>query len=203
MKTRGFTLVEILVAIAILAVMTALAYGGYNQLSRQSDMANERMQRARAIQNAVLRLAQDFEELEPRPVREPIGAGVQPALYVGAKSGGLVQLTRAGWANPAGIGRPTLQRVQYSLDGGKLIREQRAVLDAVLDDEPVKIELLDNVKNVHIEFLDVQQQWSPDWPRAGAPAALRARPLAVRFDLELEDWGTITRIVEISNATIN
>ncbi|HYM34467.1 MAG TPA: type II secretion system minor pseudopilin GspJ [Steroidobacteraceae bacterium] len=203
MKARGFTLIEILVAMAIFAVVSILAYGGYDQVVKQRNIADETMQRTRAIQAAVLKLSQDFAQMEPRPVREPIGVGVQPALYTGARAGGLVQLTRAGWANPAGIGRSTLQRVQYNLENGALFREQHYALDSVLNDAPLRIQLLDKVRSMQIEYLDVQQQWSPDWPRAGVQAALRARPLAVKFELELEDWGKITRVIEVSNVTVN
>lgn len=202
-RARGFTLVEILVAVAILTVVGYLALTGYNQLLAQSELANDRMKRIRDIQTAVLRLAQDFEQLEPRGIREPIGVGFQPALVSNARSGSLVQLTHAGWANPAGISRPTLQRVEYVLDGQKLFRLQHAVLDAVVNEEPIKVQLLDNVHGLKIEFLDVQQQWSPDWPRPGQQQAFRARPLAVRFELELEDWGKITRVVEVSNVAVN
>ena len=73
MKARGFTLVEILVAIAILTVITVMAYAGYNELAHQSELATERMDRVRAVQTTVLKLSQDFEQLEPRPVREPLG----------------------------------------------------------------------------------------------------------------------------------
>lgn len=201
MTARGFTLIEILVAIAIFTVVGVLAMGGYTQLVTQSEIANQRMQRVRAIQTAMLKLTQDFEQLEPRPVREPIGAGAQPALI--ARAGSEVEFTRAGWANPAGIGRPTLQRVRYSLQDNKLVREYHAALDAVLNDEPKKIELIDQVKSFRVEFLDAQQQWSPDWPRAGGQSSLRARPVAVKIELELDDWGAITRIVEVSNVAVN
>src|SRR5882724_3693688 len=202
MKARGFTLVEIFVAIAIFTAVAVLAFGGYNQLVHQSELADARMKRVRAIQTTVLRLSQDFAELEPRPVREPIGSGVQPALYSGSRTGSLVQLTRAGWANPAGIGRSTLQRVEYALEGGVLFRLQHAALDTVLNDEPAKVQLLDAVRGLRFSFLDVQQQWSPDWPRPGQQASVRGRPLAVRIELELEDWGTITRLVEVSNVSV-
>ncbi len=203
MKTRGFTLVEILVAIAILTVITVMAYAGYKELAHQADLANERMDRVRAIQTAVLKLSQDFEQLEPRPVREPIGGGMQPALRADARLGALVQFTRAGWANPAGTGRSTLQRVEYRLENGSLYRDQHLSLDAVVDDQPAQIKLVDKVRAVRFEFLNEIQQWSAEWPRQSTELSIRGRPFAVKFELELEDWGTITRIVEVSNVTVN
>jgi general secretion pathway protein J len=203
MKVRGFTLVEILVATAILAIISVLAYGGYNELTQQASIANDQMQRVRAIQTAVLKLSQDFIQLEPRPVREPLGSGTQAALRVDSRTGSLLSLTRSGWANPAGVGRSTLQRVDYRLENDVLFRDQHQSLDSVIDAEPLHLKLLDRVKAIRFEFLDVQQQWSTEWPRAGAPASIRGRPLAVKFEIDLEDWGTITRIVEVSNVTIN
>ncbi len=202
-KYSGFTLVEILVAVAIFTVVGILAMGGYNQLQHQSEIANDRMERMRAVQLTVLKLAQDFEQLEPRPVREPLGSGEQPALRVDTRTGALVQLTRAGWANPAGIGRSTLQRVEYRLENDVLFRDQHLALDSVLNDDPIRIRLLDKVRSLKFEFLDVQQQWSSEWPRSGMPESLRGRPLAVKFELELEDWGKITRVIEVSNVTVN
>lgn len=196
-------MIEILVSVAILTIVSVMAYGGYSELTHQAEIANDRMQRVRAVQTAMLKLAQDFEQLESRPVREPLGAGMQPALRADTRTGSLVQLTRAGWSNPAGVGRSTLQRVEYKLEGPVLYREQHAALDSVLNDEPVRIALLDKVRAVRFEFLDVQQQWSTEWPKLGAATGLRGRPLAVKIELELEDWGTITRLVEVSNVTTN
>ena len=68
MRARGFTLVEVLVAIFIFAIVAALAYGGYNQLTRQDEIVDKNAGRTRAIQSAVQRMAEDFEMIEPRPV---------------------------------------------------------------------------------------------------------------------------------------
>jgi len=191
------------VAVAIFTVVGILAMSGYNQLSRHGEIAAERMARVRAVQTAMLKLTQDFAQLEPRPVREPLGSNLQPALRADPRTGAVVQLTRAGWPNPAGIGRSTLQRVEYRWENDVLYRDQHGALDAVLDAEPLRLKLLDKVRAIRFEYLDVQQQWSKEWPRVGAPPGSRGRPLAVKIELELEDWGTITRIVEVSNAAVN
>jgi general secretion pathway protein J len=48
-RTRGFTLIEVLVALAIFGVMSALAYMTLGQTLNNSDMLNERMDRLQAI----------------------------------------------------------------------------------------------------------------------------------------------------------
>jgi general secretion pathway protein J len=195
----GFTLVEVLIAMAILAVIGILAMGGYNELSSQTERTREGMRRVRALQMTVLKLAQDFEQLEPRSIREPLGANVQPCLLADGRGEYLVQLTRAGWTNPAGIQRPTLQRLGYRLEKDKLIRAHWPVLDRTLATVPIDVTLIDKVRSLKFRFMDIQRAWHDEWPIAGAVSTTPdERPLAVEITLELEDWGSIVRIVEVS-----
>jgi len=204
---RGFTLLEVLVAVAIFAVVGTLAMTGYTQLARQSEHIEENMKRVRGIQLAVMRFTQDFAELEPRPVRDPLGSAAQPALLADGRSTTLVELTRAGWSNPAAVQRATLQRAAYRLEDNKLYREHWLVLDRTLATEPIRVELLDKVRSVRFRFMDANRVWQEAWPAQNlnsAPAGLTTgapgmteRPLAVEVVLELEDWGTLTRIIEV------
>jgi general secretion pathway protein J len=180
---------------------------GYTQLARQSDHVEENMKRVRAIQLTVMRFTQDFAELEPRPVRDPIGSASQPTLLADGRSATLVELTRAGWGNPAAVQRATLQRAAYRLEENKLYREHWLVLDRTLATEPVRVELLDKVRSVRFRFMDGDRVWQEAWPaqsRGNFPAGLTIgapgmteRPLAVEVVLELEDWGTLTRLIEV------
>ena len=200
----GFTLLEILVAIAIFAIIAVLAYGGYSELTQQSQRLAESAARVRAIQSTVQRMVQDFSSMEPRPVREPLGDGTQAALIADARSDRLAEFTHSGWSNPAGIPRSTLQRVAYRLENGKLTRNYWVALDRTLSTEPMRVVLLDGVKTVTLRFMDPRTRRLTDqWPAlAGGgpagPSASRTLPLAVEITLELEDWGKITRLVEVA-----
>ncbi len=196
---RGFTLLEVLIAVAIFTVVGAMAMGGYNELYGQSVIVDQNMTRVRAVQTAVMRISQDFAELEPRPVRETVGDGNQGALMADGRSLDLVSLTRSGWSNSAGLQRSTLQRVTYRFEDGKLYRDQWAVLDRTLAAEPLRTPLLERVKSVKLRFMDANRAWREAWPGSGnaGPQALRSRPLAVEVTLELEDWGNIVRLIEI------
>jgi general secretion pathway protein J len=200
MKLRGFTLVELLEALAIFAILSVLAYGGYNGALQQNEIARASMARLEALQTTVRLLTQDFEQLAPRPVRDVLGDSRLPALLADQRDQNLFALTRAGWTNPAGLQRATLQRVSYVLEDGKLRREYFTVLDATLATEPLKRELIDRVKSVRVRFLDGQKQWQEQWPPLNAPPATvaRARPVAVEVKLELEDFGEITRLIEVT-----
>jgi general secretion pathway protein J len=197
---EGFTLVELLVALAIFAILSVLAYGGYNNSVKQNEIARASMQRLESLQTTMRLLTQDFEQISPRPVRDVLGDGRLPALVADKRDQTLFSLTRAGWTNPAGLPRGTLQRVSYLLDpDGKLIRQYFNVLDATLANEPVRRELIDRVTSVTVRFRDSQKQWQDQWPPLNAPpvTVARSRPVAVEIRLELEDFGEITRLIEV------
>jgi general secretion pathway protein J len=201
MRTRGFTLLEVLVAVVIFGIISILAYGGYNQLIRQSEIVESSATRTRAIQSSIQRMSEDFAMLEPRPIREPLGETLEPALRAGGtRVDTLLDLTRSGWTNPAGLTRSTLQRVTYRLMDNKLERAYWNALDRTLTTEPTSAVLLDKVRTASFRFMDQNQTWHDQWPPlgySGADAA-RLRPIAVEITLELEDWGKLVRLVEVS-----
>jgi general secretion pathway protein J len=146
-------------------------------------------------------MAEDFEMLEPRPVREPLGETVEPALRAGGtRTDTLLDLTRSGWTNPAGLARSTLQRVTYRLTDNKLERAYWSALDRTLTSEPTTAVLLDKVRTASFRFMDQNQTWHDQWPPLGysGPDAARIRPIAVEVTLDLEDWGKLVRLVEVS-----
>jgi general secretion pathway protein J len=237
-RDRCFTLIELMVAVFITAIVLSMGYGAVNQALANHDALDARQQRLLAVQTTMRLLTQDFTQLAPRPVRQPLGDGWLPALLAGTPTGTstalsssgasgttslsssagsttasstftsgtsavpVVTLTRAGWANPAGIQRPALQRVAYVLENGTLRREHWPVLDATMTTTTIRRELLDKVKSVTLRYMDVSFNWRDQWPPqalAGDPTAnLRLRPIAVEVTLELEDWGSIVRVIEIA-----
>jgi general secretion pathway protein J len=184
----------------VFAVVALLAYGGYNQLSRQDEIVDRNASRTRAIQTAVQRLSEDFSMIEPRPVREPLGDSIDPALRADTRTETLAELTRSGWSNPAGVSRSTLQRVAYRLQDNKLERAYWSALDRTMTAEPTSAVLLDHVRTLSFRFMDQNQSWHEQWPPLGysGPDAVRLRPIAVEITLDLEDWGKIVRLVEVS-----
>lgn len=198
---RGFTLLELLVAGAIFAILSAFAYVGLDNVIKQREVVAASTDRLRSVQFAMRRLLQDFSQLQPRPVREELGEGWKYALLADGRSVEQVELTRAGWRNPLGRPRSSLQRVGYRIEEGVLIRSQWPVLDRMLEAEAAELELLERVEDFRLRFLLPNGEWIENWPDPGGsatgPEATRVMPLAVEIVLELEDWGELTRILEL------
>ena len=199
-RASGFTLVEMLVALVILAIMSALGYGIYRQARIGAERAGESLARTREIEFGLRLMVQDFSQVMPRPVRDPLGDSRQPALRGGVGLATLVDLTRGGWSNTAGLQRSTLQRVSYQLVNNVLQRRYQTVLDATSSSQPIMQNLLTHVNSIQINYLDQNHSWLPQWPAATvAPnEGLWARPLAVEILIEFKDWGKVRRLVEVA-----
>lgn len=197
---RGFTLLEILVATVILAVMGLMAYRAVSETQVAVAAADVHMDRLREAQRAVHLLVTDFRSLAPRPVRETIGDGFRAALLRDPNAISIVELSHGGWPNGAGTPRGTVQRVIYRLEEGKLIREHWTVADPMLSTPPVKRELLDRVERIEIRYLNSSREWIEQWPPFGNTRdfGFRERPLAVEITLVLADYGELRRLVEVA-----
>jgi general secretion pathway protein J len=197
---RGFTLIELLVALFITAIIFAMGYGAINQALNDREALTVRQDRLTAVQKAIGVLTRDFTQLAPRPVREQVGDGMQPAVRGESSGTPLVEFSRGGWTNPAGIQRPALQRVSYVFEDGILRRQHWSVLDATLASRVVQRDLLDRVTAMSFRYMDGARQWRTEWPpmQPGDPElTLRMRPIAVEVTLELEDWGRLVRVIEV------
>ena len=198
--TRGFTLLELLVALAVFSIMAVAAYSGLRNVLYTRAAVEEQNRRLAAVQLAVYRLEQDIEQATPRGVRDEYGEP-QGALLGGKLTDDRLTLTRAGWDNPLGQPRASLQRVAYRLRDGRLWRLHWPVLDRGGLIEPRETLLLDRVRDFKVQFLD-QDDWRDDWPPPSSSTDDRKPdpdrlPRAVEIRLTLEDWGEITRLLPL------
>ncbi len=200
-SARGFTLLELLVALVVFAIMAVAAYSGLSNVLFTRAAVETENRRLAMTQLAFYRLAQDLEQVVQRGVRDEYGEA-QPALRGNVQDSEALLFTRAGWDNPLGQPRATLQRVAYRLREGRLWRLHWTVLDRGGLTEPHEIMLLDRVRELRLRFLDQDNVWRNDWPPPADNSSDPARkpkpdqlPRAVEISLTLEDWGEITRLL--------
>jgi general secretion pathway protein J len=199
--SQGFTLIEVLVAMAIFAVMTILAYMSLGQTLANADMLTARMDRLQAIQRTMRYLSKDLAAAAPRPIRSELGDTYMPAVMVSAANDFALAITHGGWSNPAGLPRSTQQRSVYLLEDGKLFRVYYNVLDTTYSNNAISTQILDRVERLEFRLIQDNGQSTNQWPPLGAEgiSAERLRPRAVEIILTLEGDGEIRRIIEVAS----
>ena len=93
-SAAGFTLVEILVALLILAIMAGLGYSTYRAARISAERTEASLKRSREIEFGMRIMVADFAQLVPRPVRDILGQSRLPALR-GTSGAGSVTVTSA------------------------------------------------------------------------------------------------------------
>jgi len=199
--SNGFTLIEVLVAMAIFGVLTIMAYMALGQTLANSEMLNQRMDRLQAIQRTMRHLSNDLTSASPRPVRNELGDSYQPSLMVSMNNDFALAVTHGGWNNPAGLPRSTLQRSVYLLQDGKLIRVHHTVLDATFTNTAISTEILDGVESLEFRLLQDNGETVNQWPPSGSrgTGSQSLRPRAVEVIITLEGEGEIRRLIEVAS----
>jgi general secretion pathway protein J len=206
-RARGFTLLELLVALAVFSVMAVMAYGGLASVLGSRERVLQSLERTAALQKAYLRLRNDLQQLRARPSRDPYGEA-QPALAL--LPDGSMEFTRSGWRNPLAQPRSSLQRVAYRLDAdGRLLRISWRAVDRAQNAAASEAVVLTGVEDLRWRFLvnaeldhgGSQRSWYESWPPPATQdsARLAAVPHAVEVALTLEDLGEVRLLFSASN----
>jgi general secretion pathway protein J len=193
---EGFTLLELLVALAIFSLIAVMAYGGLETVLKQQALTEENAESLAALQKTYLVMQRDIEQAVPRAIRDEFGDRQAPLLGTT-----MFQLTRGGWNNPANQPRSTLQRVGYSLEDRQLIRYAWMVLDRAQDSAPTRQPLAADIESMQVRYLDDTGQWQEQWPPLQAGSNPLANPTdfprAVEMTLEHARFGTLTWLFQL------
>ena len=188
---RGFTLLEVLIAMAIFSVL-GLASFQLLQSVRGIDRATATQTSAyRELSRALSVLDRDFIQLRYREVRDELGdrraaVSVNDGYYV-------IEITRQGWNNPLQRPRSELQRVGYLLSGDRLERHVWFVLDRAEDSEPVIQPLMEGIETFTAYLV------MPDGDRKASISGddLDELPIAIELTFSSEFWGDVTRFYDL------
>jgi len=196
-SNKGFTLLELLVALAIFGLLAAMSYGGLQTVLEQQSHTEEAATRLGELQKMYLVMQRDIEQVVPRTVRDEFGDAQLP--LVGSEA---LQLTRGGWRNPAGRQRSTLQRVGYAFDDQQLVRYRWSVLDRAQDSEPLEQPLIEDVEGMGLRYLGRNDEWREQWPDTTAvidvdTGELPALPKAIEVSIEHKTFGTLVWLFQL------
>jgi general secretion pathway protein J len=197
---HGFTLLELLVSVAIFAILSAMAYGGLRNVIDNSQQTEIAMLRLQQVQLAMLKISRDLTQLSPRSIRDEYG-NTSNYILTGQDDDIFIEFTRGGRRNPAEMLRSHLQRVAYKIEENTLSRLYWPHLDRTQEMLPYESVLLEEVESVSIRFLDNNNEWHDEWPPLSATGQTDNISLvlsAIEFTVELQDWGELVRIFMVS-----
>lgn len=194
MRVRGFTLLELLVAVAIFAIVAALAFGSLRYMVAGRESLLPQVERLAALQFALGIIDADISAIAPRPTRGALGE-MLPCTR-GGIDGTLLEFTRylddVAW--PDAMAR--LQRVSYELEDGVLYRISWPRPDITQASLPVRRPLLRGLASLRIRFATGSPpQWRETWPDEQSSGQGVDVPGAVEFRFEFEDGGTLRRVL--------
>jgi general secretion pathway protein J len=184
---HGFTLVELLVSLFIFAMLAAAGVALLRFSVRAQDVAEARLSDVAALRRAGALIAADLAQAAPRPARDEAGTQ-HPAFLGGAggETGPALAFVRRGWENVDEAPRPSLQKVEYRLAGGRLERRTWALVDGAAPAS--NIPLLDGVRRIALRYRDREGRWRDRWD----PTRATDLPRAVELVLDVEGEG-VTR----------
>ncbi len=199
-KVDGFSLIEVLVAMAIMAVISVGALSILNKATESKSNIKNNGDRLNNVQRAFLFLSNDIQQITTRIVRDEFGDPVASLSSDTQSSSPYIRLTRLGRRNPAQLPRSNLEHLIYTVEDKTLIRTSYSFSDGMSADLALKRPILENVENMSIEFFD-GEQWHEYWPlvEGNEEQATQLLPVGVKLKLELTDYGVIERLYAISD----
>lgn len=180
----GFTLIEILVAMFLLAFMSIMSYQAIDAVLKINDRSQHSLAQEARLQRAWQIIGRDIIHLRPRTFVDGLGA-IERA-YVTDPSEFGVRFSRGGGpmvrSNPSG-----LRRVEYRVnDDAQLIRQSWAITESPRLSDGSTMVLVDNVEDVRFEHLTKGNIYSDDWPPINETHGPTSLPKMIRVIIVLE-----------------
>jgi general secretion pathway protein J len=188
----AFTLIEVLVAMLVAAIVAVLAYRGLDALIASRAQLDASAARWLAIHRLFDALETDLRFALPRPTRDA-GGTPQPALLGQAAAVGPYSAQLALVQDGAAAGRAP-RRVAYRLVEERIEFLRWPAADLPPYGDPQIVTLLDGVAGWSLRYQGNDGVWREQW----APAVLTELPRGIEIRLEMKDGavgGPIERVI--------
>lgn len=162
-KIKGFTLIELMVAIAIFAVLAALGWKIFDYLSKVKDRNAMHEQNLGQLQQAYQQIQRDT--LQTIPVTASLGQQILPALQLENQR---ISFSKTGMTDPLKQGIASFERIEYvyNAQDKKLYRLKYANLNLSEAAQPLSSVLLNDVDQYQISVLNPNE--GDRWPDENA-----------------------------------
>ena len=190
-RASGFTLLELLIAITIFAILSTAVYGGLNSVLKSREVTDRAAERLHKLQMAVAFIQRDLSQVANLNIRDEFG-DIKPPIMTQFSDERLIEFTRLGWRNPTGQLRSTIQRVAYSLEDDTLYRIYWVHVYRGPQEEPIRAPLMTGITEITLEFQDQNLSWHDAWPPLNVDSD--NLPVAVKINFELEDGTEFSRL---------
>lgn len=199
-RQHGFTLLEVLVAIAVFAMLSLSAYQVMNNVMRSDAQSQDHNQRLKDIQRATIMMDNDFRQIVARKSRlegdSPSNKLLQASEYLLDSSSAGIMFIRIGWQNPESMfPRGDVTRVGYLIVDDNLERVWFRYPDTVVGEKPLVKMLLKGVTKLTFEFY-YDKKWHDKWDRSNAV------PEGIKVIMTLKDLGDIERIYIVPSSAL-
>ena len=193
MRPKGFTLIEILIALFIFSILALIVTSALKTAINAQSNTEKHAARLTQLQIALTLLSRDLEQSISRPIINVTGAN--EVAFLGTKQS--ITFTHAGLSNPLEKSpRSTLQRVSYRFEKNRLLRETWSALDLSRASEPLRKVILNGITQANFEYLDNDERFQNRWPPAGQNNNSEF-PRAVRMVITLRDLGKMEQLYVI------
>ncbi len=199
-RQKGFTLLELLIALSIFVVLSTMAYQGLSNLLLTRDILEEKARELHELQMVFMVMGNDLQQAVARTV--VVEGGKQESAFLGGEqSNRWVILTRAGRPNPMGDSRSELQRVAWLFEEGALIRRSWKQLDAMGSNPYQDETMVKGILNLEVLFWDEGGGRFPTWPKETSKVSLQdVLPRGVEVAIEKRGVGHLRRLFELPPA---
>lgn len=187
---QGFTLLEVLIAIAIFSIISLSSFTIFDTVLKGDETSKQRSERHNELQRAFLIIERDITQIARRGVRlngeSPSEHFLQTSDNAFLSDEQALTFVRHGWTNPGLLmPRSDMQTVAYRLVDETLERLHFNFVDAVVGEEPKVRPLISNVIALAFEYFD-GKKWQKEWTK-------KTLPLAIAVEIDTKDYGVIRR----------